>query len=59
MAEEALRAAWDTDVRPMLARVRTDLGAAADPLAAYRASGYYTRIAEERQGVLEGAASWG
>ena len=59
MAEEVLRAAWDTDVRPLLARVRIDLGAAADPLAAYRESGYFEHIAQQRQGVLEGAASWG
>ena len=59
MAEEVLRAAWDTDVRPLLARVRIDLGAAADPLTAYRESGYFEYIAQQRQGVLEGAASWG
>jgi L-rhamnose isomerase/sugar isomerase len=59
MAEEVLRTAWDTDVRPLLARVRIDLGAAADPLAAYRESGYFEHIAQQRQGVLEGAASWG
>ena len=59
MAEEVLRAAWDTDVRPLLARVSIDLGAAADPLAAYRESGYFEHIAQQRQGVLEGAASWG
>jgi len=59
MAEEVLRCAWDTDVRPLLARVRIDLGAAADPLAAYRNSGYFERTAQQRQGALEGAASWG
>lgn len=59
MAEEVLRSAWDTDVRPLLAKIRTELGAAADPLAAYRQSGYFERIAEARQGILEGAASWG
>ena len=59
MAEEILRLAWDTDVRPLLAKVRTDQGAEADPLAAYRSSGYGRRIAEDRQGDLEGAASWG
>jgi L-rhamnose isomerase/sugar isomerase len=59
MAEEVLRAAWDTDVRPLLARVRIDLGAAADPLTAYRESGYFEHISQQRQGVLEGAASWG
>ena len=59
MAEEILRLAWDTDVRPLLARVRTDMGAEADPLAAYRASGYAERIAAARQSDLEGAGSWG
>ena len=57
--EEILRDAWDTDVRPLLAVVRRDLGAEADPLAAYRHSGYFERIAVEREGELEGAASWG
>ncbi|MBI2504725.1 MAG: L-rhamnose isomerase [Candidatus Latescibacteria bacterium] len=57
--EEVLRAAYDTDVRPLLAQVRLELGAATDPLAAYRCSGYFTKIAVERQGVLQGAASWG
>ena len=58
-AEEALKAAYETDVRPLLAQVRLELGAAADPLAAFRASGYLDRVAEERVGALEGAASWG
>jgi len=57
--EEILRAAYDTDVRPLLAQVRLELGASLDPLADYRASGYFDKIAAERQGVLEGAASWG
>jgi L-rhamnose isomerase/sugar isomerase len=57
--EEVLRAAYDTDVRPLLAQVRLELGAATDPLADYRASGYFAKIATERQGVLAGAASWG
>ena len=57
--EEILRAAYDTDVRPLLAQVRMELGAAADPLGAYRHSGYFAKISAERQGVLEGAASWG
>ena len=57
--EEILRNAYDTDVRPLLAIVRQELGAAADPLGAYRRSGYFERIALERQGELKGAASWG
>ena len=59
VAEEVLRQAYDTDVRPLLAHVREELGAASDPLAAYRRSGYFERIAGERQGELAGAASWG
>ena len=57
--EEILRAAYDTDVRPLLAQVRLEQGAEIDPLGAYRSSGYFERIAAERQGELEGAASWG
>ncbi len=57
--EEILRNAYDTDVRPLLALVRQELGAEANPLDAYRRSGYLERIAIERQGELKGAASWG
>ena len=57
--EEILRNAYDVDVRPLLAVVREELGAETDPLGAYRQSGYFNRIAEDRQGDLEGAASWG
>ena len=35
-AEEALRQAYDTDVRPLLAHVRQELGAVADPLVVFR-----------------------
>jgi L-rhamnose isomerase/sugar isomerase len=47
-AEEALRSAFFTDVRPMLAEWRDSRGLAADPLAAYRASGYFEKIDEVR-----------
>ena len=57
--EEILRNAYDTDVRSLLAIVRQELGAEADPLCTYRRSGYFERIALERQGELKGAASWG
>ena len=57
--EEILRSAYDTDVRPLLAQARLEQGAEIDPLGAYRSSGYFERIAAERQGELEGAASWG
>ena len=57
--EEILRNAYDVDVRPLLAVVREELGAETDPLGSYRQSGYFKHIAEDRQGELEGAASWG
>jgi L-rhamnose isomerase/sugar isomerase len=47
-AHGVLRDAFNTDVRPLCARVRERKGAAADPLAALRASGYLERAASER-----------
>jgi L-rhamnose isomerase / sugar isomerase len=47
-AHQVLRDAYAADVRPLCAKVRTDLGGAADPLAEYRASGRAARMAEER-----------
>jgi L-rhamnose isomerase/sugar isomerase len=43
-----LKAAFDTDVEPILARARSNAGGAIDPLAVYRQSGYRARIAEQR-----------
>ena len=40
MANQVLKQAFTTDVAPILATVRARKGAAIDPLAAYRASGY-------------------
>jgi L-rhamnose isomerase/sugar isomerase len=45
---EALLQAYASDVRPLCAKVRTSAGAAADPIAALRASGYVTRMALAR-----------
>jgi L-rhamnose isomerase len=45
---ETLLEAFRTDVRPALARARAALGAAEDPIAALRASGYVERAAAER-----------
>ena len=54
-AHRVLLDAYATDVRPMCARVREDLGASADPIAAFRQSGYPERVAEERsEGVQAG-----
>lgn len=49
MAFQTLRHAYRTDVAPILARVRVDAGGAIDPLAAYRASGWRPRKAQQRR----------
>jgi L-rhamnose isomerase/sugar isomerase len=56
---EALLDAYRTDVRPLCAKVRAELGAAEDPVAALRASGYAARIAAERGATATVAAGWG
>jgi L-rhamnose isomerase/sugar isomerase len=40
--------AFETDVRPLLARLRTELGVEPDPVAAFRAGGYAARLTAER-----------
>src|SRR5918912_1511852 len=49
-AHRTLKDAFETDVHPLLARVREEMGAAADPLGAYAASGYQQKIERERVG---------
>lgn len=49
--------AYNTDVRPLLAELREEMGLHPDPIAAYKASGYYERIVDERKGGQ--AAGWG
>jgi L-rhamnose isomerase/sugar isomerase len=56
-ANAVLMDAFNTDVRPILAEVRTGLGLDPDPLAAYARSGYFERIVAERVGGQ--AAGWG
>ncbi|WP_448256342.1 L-rhamnose isomerase [Microbacterium aurum] len=56
-ANAILMDAFQTDVRPQLAAWREERGLAADPMAAYRASGYQQRIADERVGGAQ--AGWG
>ncbi|CEA06854.1 Xylose isomerase [Arthrobacter saudimassiliensis] len=56
-AHQVLMDAFYTDVRPQLAAWRESRGLPADPMAAYAASGYQQRIAEERVGGTQ--ASWG
>ncbi|MGD8781397.1 MAG: L-rhamnose isomerase [Ignavibacteria bacterium] len=40
--------AYETDVRPLLAIVREEMGIHPDPISAYRSDGYQKKIAEER-----------
>jgi L-rhamnose isomerase/sugar isomerase len=47
-AHRILNDAYRTDVRPLLAQVREELGIAVDPIAAYNASGYEAKIREQR-----------
>jgi L-rhamnose isomerase/sugar isomerase len=49
--------AYNTDVRPLLAEVRTDAGLDPDPLAAYARSGYAAKIVAERASGQ--SAGWG
>jgi L-rhamnose isomerase/sugar isomerase len=54
-----LMQAYETDVRPLCAKVRVDKGAAADPVAALRESGYVETKASERAGDGAVTAGWG
>lgn len=54
MASETLKAAFRTDVEPILAEARRRTGGAIDPIAAYRASGYRRKVAEDRPAVASG-----
>jgi L-rhamnose isomerase/sugar isomerase len=56
-ANSVLMDAYNTDVRPLLAELREDMGLDPDPVAAYRRSGYAERISAERVGGT--AAGWG
>ena len=48
LAYRVLQAAYETDVRPLLAEVRVRQGRDPDPIAAFLASGYAERVARER-----------
>ncbi|MCA1217408.1 L-rhamnose isomerase [Streptomyces sp. 8L] len=56
-ANAVLMDAYNTDVRPLVAEVRDELGADADPVGAYRASGYGQKIVADRVGGTQ--AGWG
>ncbi|MHC5256364.1 L-rhamnose isomerase [Streptomyces sp. UC4497] len=56
-ANAVIMDAYNTDVRPLLAEWREEQGLAANPVAAYAASGWQERIAAERVGGEQ--AGWG
>lgn len=56
-ANAVLMDAYNTDVRPLLAELRTEAGLDPDPIAAYHRSGYQDKIVAERAGGTQ--AGWG
>ncbi|MDT7651778.1 MAG: L-rhamnose isomerase / sugar isomerase [Pseudonocardiales bacterium] len=56
-ANAVLMDAYNSDVRPLLARLREDSGLEPDPIAAYHRSGYQQQIERERVGGRQ--AGWG
>jgi L-rhamnose isomerase/sugar isomerase len=56
-ANAVLMDAYNTDVRPLLAELREEMGLDPNPLAAYAASGYAEKITTERVGGTQ--AGWG
>ena len=51
MANRIVMDAYETDVRPLLAQVRAEMGLEPDPLLAYRQGGYAEKIAKKRKGT--------
>jgi L-rhamnose isomerase/sugar isomerase len=58
-AHELVLDAYRTDVRPLCAKVRAEIGAAEDPVQALRAGGYQQRIAAERGSEVGVSGGWG
>ncbi|MFI9834138.1 MAG: L-rhamnose isomerase [Streptomyces sp.] len=56
-ANAVIMDAYNTDVRPLLREVREEMGLDADPIAAYRRSGWAEKIVAERVGGQQ--AGWG
>jgi L-rhamnose isomerase/sugar isomerase len=56
-ANAVIMDAYNTDVRPLLASLREDMGLDPDPMGAYRRSGWAAKIVEERVGGQQ--AGWG
>ena len=57
-AENSLKDAFETDVRPLLQEWRERHGLPVDPLRAFRESGYTERVARERGARKKSAASY-
>ena len=57
-AHRILLEAYETDVRPLLAKVRQEMGLHPDPIAAHRASGYAERVAKERGSTRAGGTGY-
>lgn len=49
-AERILQRAYETDTSPLLEQVRLEMDRDPDPLTAYRKSGYFEKISEQRVG---------
>src|SRR4051794_31826104 len=56
-ANAVLMDAYNTDVRPLLASLREDMGLDPDPMAAYARSGYAEKIVADRVGGTQ--SGWG
>ncbi|HZX07611.1 L-rhamnose isomerase [Kribbella sp.] len=56
-ANAALMDAYNTDVRPLLAELRESQGLDADPIVAYKRSGYFEQITKDRADGQQ--AGWG
>jgi L-rhamnose isomerase/sugar isomerase len=55
LANRIVMAAYETDVRPLLAQARVEMGRHPDPIVAFREGGYLRLIAEARTGEGLGA----
>jgi L-rhamnose isomerase / sugar isomerase len=56
-AHRVLLEAFETDVRPLLAQLRAELGVPADPVEAFRSGGYGERLAHER-GIVTATSAY-
>ena len=58
-AERVLQAAYQTDVRPLLEKIRKSASVPIDPIQGHRESSYLDNATTERSGAIEGGSSWG